>query len=169
MEDPLSLWHTAPKQAALRPARLAPEGVLVRTLWSLISRGTERLVFEGAVPKSEWERMRAPFQDGEFPFPVKYGYAAVGMVEDGPAGLAGAPVFALHPHQSHFRIDPSHLFPLPSGLSPRRAALAANMETALNALWDAGAEDADQPKAQKRHRGEVEKGHENPAPRQGPR
>lgn len=139
MEAPLSLWIAGPRRAELRPAPLAPEGVLVRTLWSLISRGTERLVFEGRVPESERSRMRAPLQEGDFPFPVKYGYAAVGVVEEGPSELVGAHVFALHPHQTHFRLDASQLIPVPQGIPPRRAALAANMETALNALWDAGA------------------------------
>ncbi|QIE57778.1 zinc-binding alcohol dehydrogenase [Pikeienuella piscinae] len=108
-------------------------------MWSLISRGTERLVHEGRVPESEHQRMRAPHQEGNFPFPVKYGYAMVGIVEDGPEALIGRHVFALHPHQSRFRLPADDLVPLPPGLPPRRAALAANMETALNALWDAGA------------------------------
>jgi threonine dehydrogenase-like Zn-dependent dehydrogenase len=83
--------------------------------------------------------MRAPLQDGEFPFPVKYGYCAVGRVESGPRELVGRDVFALHPHQDVFTVDPAWLVPLPDGVPPRRAVLAANMETALNALWDSGA------------------------------
>lgn len=113
--------------------------VAVRAVRSLISRGTERLVFEGRVPEGERARMRAPMQEGDFPFPVKYGYAAVGLVEDGPQSLRGRHVFALHPHQTRFRIPETAAIPVPVGVPPRRAALAANMETALNALWDAGA------------------------------
>lgn len=137
---PLALWRDAPGRAALRPGALGDGPCLVRTKASLISRGTERLVHEGQVPETEWERMRAPFQEGDFPFPVKYGYAAVGEVilDESGAGLEGRKVFALFPHQSHFRLAPQHLVPLPAGVSVRRAALAANMETALNALWDAG-------------------------------
>jgi NADPH:quinone reductase-like Zn-dependent oxidoreductase len=111
----------------------------VRTRFSGISRGTERLVFSGQLPASEWGRMRCPHQEGSFPFPVKYGYAAVGDVTDGPGALLGQTVFALHPHQDFFVIPAAELVPLPNGLSPRRATLAANMETALNALWDSGA------------------------------
>lgn len=114
------------------------EFVTVRTQFSAISRGTERLVMTGKVPESERERMRAPFQKGDFPFPVTYGYAAVGVVEHGPSSLHGRAVFALHPHQDRFQIPASAAHPLPDGLPPRRATLAANMETALNAVWDSG-------------------------------
>lgn len=132
----MALWHDAPRVSTLRPAALG-EGVRVRAAASLISRGTERLVWEGRVPERERDRMRAPFQEGAFPFPVKYGYALAGIAETGD--LAGRPVFALHPHQSIVSLPPSALTPLPTALPLRRACLAANMETALNALWDAGA------------------------------
>lgn len=108
----------------------------VETLFSGLSRGTERLVFEGKVPSSEHERMRAPMQVGAFPFPVRYGYAAVGRIVAGPG--AGQTVFALHPHQSRFRIAAELAVPVPPDVPAGRAILAANMETALNALWDAG-------------------------------
>lgn len=136
---PLALWHVAPRQSELRPARMGTGEVEIRTLWSLISRGTERLVFEGRVPPSEHATMRAPMQEGDLPFPVKYGYAAVGSVENGPSDLIGRHVFALHPHQTRFLLRTDQFIPVPPSISPRRAVLAANMETALNALWDAGA------------------------------
>jgi threonine dehydrogenase-like Zn-dependent dehydrogenase len=141
-----ALWYVAPGEAALREARLPPPGageVLVRTLYSALSRGTERLVFAGRLPPCEWQRMRAPAQEGAFPFPVKYGYAAVGVVEQGPAALRGRAVFALHPHQERFVLPASEVVPLPRGVPPRRAVLAANLETALNAQWDAGVAAAD--------------------------
>lgn len=137
-----ALWHVSPGLAQLRDAAVTspgPDEALVKTLWSAISRGTERLISQGRVPASEYERMRAPLQEGAFPFPVKYGYCAVGTVEAGPADWIGRRVFALHPHQSRFVAPLPLLTPLPNGLDPRRAALAANMETALNALWDSGA------------------------------
>jgi len=121
-----------------------PKAALVATRWSALSRGTERLVFEGRVPQSEWARMRAPYQEGEFPFPVKYGYAAAGIVEDGPQELVGKPVFALHPHQTRFVLPAEALTLVPAGVPLRRAVLAANMETALNAVWDGGAGPGDQ-------------------------
>lgn len=83
--------------------------------------------------------MRAPLQEGTFTFPVKYGYCAVGRVLAGPPDLAGRQVFCLHPHQNYFLAPIDMLHVLPSATAPRRATLAANMETALNALWDAGA------------------------------
>ena len=130
----------------MRTAQLdAPrEGMaLVRTLFSGISRGTERLVLAGAVPEAERARMRAPLQEGELPFPVKYGYCAVGVVDAGPAELHGTTVFCLHPHQDQFIAPVGMLVPVPDGVPARRATLAANMETALNALWDSGAGPAD--------------------------
>ena len=136
------LWYVRPGVAELRPTPLAPPKpgeVRVRTHFSGISRGTERLVFTGQVPESEYDRMRAPLQEGRFPFPVKYGYCATGIVEDGPADMLGRHVFCLHPHQDMFIAPASMLAVLPDGLPPRRATLAANMETALNALWDSGA------------------------------
>jgi len=110
----------------------------VRMMWSGISRGTERLVFEGRIPPSEYERMRAPHQEGNFPFPVRYGYSAVGRVEEGPPEVAGKAVFCLFPHQDLFEVATPALSILPDDLPPRRAVLAANMETALNAIWDSG-------------------------------
>jgi threonine dehydrogenase-like Zn-dependent dehydrogenase len=141
-----ALWYTAPRECSLNEQVLPPrdaEDCLVATLWSGISRGTERLVFEGRVPVSEHERMRAPFQEGNFPFPVKYGYCAVGRVEEGPMEMIGRQVFCLHPHQDHFVAPACALSPLPNDVPPRRAILTANMETALNAHWDAASGPAD--------------------------
>ena len=137
-----ALWYEAPGLVSLRPVRRPqPErgGAVIRTLWSGLSRGTERLVFRGRIPASEYERMRAPMQEGDFPFPVKYGYCAVGMVEEGPPEWMGLTVFALHPHQTVFAAPLSALTEVPAHIPARRAILAANMETALNALWDSGA------------------------------
>src|ERR1700683_363134 len=121
----------------------APDQILVRALYSAISRGTERLVLAGRIPETEFERMRAPFMGGAFPFPVKYGYSAVGRVECGPAELRGRIGFSLHPHPSASILPADAVVPLPEGLPPARAVLAANMETALNAMWDAAPAAAD--------------------------
>jgi threonine dehydrogenase-like Zn-dependent dehydrogenase len=118
--------------------------VIVRTEFSGVSRGTERLVLSGSVGPSEWERMRAPLQAGALPFPVKYGYCAAGIVERGPDRLIGRRVFVLHPHQDVFAAPVSMAVPVPDDVPARRATLAANMETALNALWDSAAGPADQ-------------------------
>jgi len=139
-EQSQALWTVGPGEAELRPAALAPvvEGQLrVRALLSGISRGTEGLVFQGRVPPSEWARMRCPHQEGEFPFPVKYGYAMVGEVEAGHADMVGKRVFALHPHQSRFNLPIDAAIPIPDAIPTERAVLAPQMETALNATWDA--------------------------------
>ena len=137
--DAQALWITGPGRMALQRETLAPPGpeeVLIRTCHSGVSRGTESLVARGAVPDSEHRRMRCPHQAGDFPFPVKYGYALVGIVEAGPADLLNRPVFALHPHQDRVVLPIAAVRPLPDGLPLRRAVLAANMETALNVVWD---------------------------------
>lgn len=133
-------WIAEPGLAEIRTETLpllADGEVRVRTLHTAVSRGTEGLVFRGEVPASEWQRMRAPFQVGDFPGPVKYGYANVGVVEAGPRALVGRPVFCLYPHQTRYQVDAQAVLPLPDGVPAARAVLAAQMETALNALWDA--------------------------------
>jgi 2-desacetyl-2-hydroxyethyl bacteriochlorophyllide A dehydrogenase len=113
------------------------DDVVVRALYSGISRGTEALVFKGRVPESEHQRMRAPFQVGDFPAPVKYGYASIGVVEDGPGELRDRAVFALYPHQTRYVVAADAVHPLPDDVPPQRAVLAANLETAVNGVWDA--------------------------------
>ncbi len=135
-----SFWIEGPDRGVIRRQCLptpAADEARVRTLFSGISRGTESLVFRGRVPESQYLAMRAPFQEGAFPGPVKYGYMAVGEVEDGPGELLGRSVFCLHPHQDRFVVPAAALRPLPDGLPAERAILAANMETAVNGLWDA--------------------------------
>lgn len=140
MTRALALWCVAPQSVEIRAAEVG-EGVLVESMFSGISRGTERLVFDGRVPPSEHSRMRSPAQEGDFSFPVKYGYSAVGRALEGE--FAGREVFTLHPHQTQFRTPADMLHPLPHGLPAERAVLAANMETALNILWDSGASAGD--------------------------
>jgi threonine dehydrogenase-like Zn-dependent dehydrogenase len=138
--DSRAFWVTGPNQGEIRDEKLPPlpDGwVRVRTCFSGISRGTEGLVYRGEVPSSEHQRMRAPFQGGDLPAPVKYGYINVGEVEFGPAELVGRMVFCLYPHQTRWQLPADAVHPLPEHLPPGRAVLAANLETAINALWDA--------------------------------
>lgn len=139
-DEAVAYWLMRPGQGVLRAETLAPlaaDQVEVRSLFSGVSRGTEALVFRGEIPESEYDRMRAPFQAGRFPGPVKYGYISVGRVEAGsPASLIGQEVFCLHPHQDRYRVPASAVHPLPPGVPARRAILAAQMETAINGLWD---------------------------------
>ena len=137
-------WISAPGHGEIVRAELQPrrkDDVLVRTVYSAISRGTESLVFGGEVPPSQYEAMRAPFQEGDFPGPVKYGYTSVGRVEDGPDSpahdLTGRLVFCLYPHQDLYCVPAAAVTPVPDEVPAGRAVLAANMETAVNVLWDA--------------------------------
>lgn len=134
-----AFWIAAPGAGEIRPEPLRhpePGDVMVRAVYSGISRGTEALVFRGEVPASEAARMRAPFQAGDFPAPVKYGYISVGVVETGPATLAGRTVFCLHPHQTRYVVPADAVHVLPDDVPAARAVLAANMETAINGVWD---------------------------------
>ena len=130
-----AFWVVAPGRGEIRESEARPAGpgeIAVRTRVSAVSRGTESLVFRGRVPESQYDDMRCPFQEGQFPAPVKYGYATVGETE------SGGRVFCLHPHQDRYRVPLEATVPVPDAVPDRRAALAANMETAVNALWDAG-------------------------------
>jgi NADPH:quinone reductase-like Zn-dependent oxidoreductase len=145
-----ALWYVGPNRAEIRDEALAfgsgevaPGEVQIQALYGGVSRGTERLVFTGRVPASEYARMRAPFMAGDFPFPVKYGYATVGRIMAGPDALIGRTAFALYPHQTAFTLPADRVALLPADVPASRGVLAANMETALNALWDAAPGPAD--------------------------
>jgi NADPH:quinone reductase-like Zn-dependent oxidoreductase len=138
--DARAFWLRAPGYGEIRPVTLPEPGredVMVRTLRSGVSRGTETLVFRGGVPPDQYDAMRAPFQEGDFPGPVKYGYLNVGAVEQGPAELLGRTVFCLYPHQTAYVVPASAVTVVPDGVPPARAVLAGTVETAVNALWDA--------------------------------
>ncbi len=139
-EEALAFWIREPGLGEIRPVSLPPRGaddVLVRTLRSGISRGTETLVFRGGVPARQQTAMRAPFQDGDFPGPVKYGYLNVGVVEHGPPSLTGRTVFCLYPHQTSYVVPARSVVIVPDDVPADRAVLAGTVETAVNALWDA--------------------------------
>jgi threonine dehydrogenase-like Zn-dependent dehydrogenase len=138
--DAHAFWLRAPGQGEIRPAVLpepGPGDVLVRALRSGVSRGTETLVFRGGVPADQYAAMRAPFQEGDFPGPVKYGYLSVGAVEEGPPELRGRTVFCLYPHQTAYVVPAGAVTVVPEDVPPARAVLAGTVETAVNALWDA--------------------------------
>jgi threonine dehydrogenase-like Zn-dependent dehydrogenase len=135
-----AFWLVTPGRGEIRTQPLPAPGateVLIRARASAISRGTESLVFSGRVPPSEYRTMRCPFQEGDFPAPVKYGYASAGIVEAGPDALRGRRVFCLYPHQDRYVVPADAVVLVPETVPDERAALAANMETALNAMWDA--------------------------------
>ena len=141
MVDARAFWIVEPGRGEIRGATLADPGpgeVRVRTLRSGISRGTDALVFRGGVPAHLRDTMRAPYQDGDFPGPVKYGYLNVGVVEEGPVALHGQRVFSLFPHQTRYVVPATAVLPVPDDVPTDRAVLAGTVETALNALWDAG-------------------------------
>src|SRR5207237_4520253 len=129
-----AFWIAAPGRGEIREERLrvpSSDDVVVRAMYSGISRGTEALVFQGRVPPSEYQRMRAPFQAGEFPSPIKYGYASVGRIERGPRELKDRTVFVLYPHQTRYVVPAQSVHVLPDDVPPERAVLTANLETAI--------------------------------------
>jgi threonine dehydrogenase-like Zn-dependent dehydrogenase len=139
-DDAHAFWLRAPGCGEIRPVRLpvpGPDDVLVRTLRSGVSRGTEAIVFRGGVPPAQYAAMRAPFQEGDFPGPLKYGYLNVGAVEQGPPALRGRTVFCLYPHQTAYVVPATAVTVVPEDVPPARAVLAGTVETAVNALWDA--------------------------------
>ncbi|MEZ0577677.1 3-hydroxyacyl-CoA dehydrogenase NAD-binding domain-containing protein [Nocardioides sp. MH1] len=141
MLEAQAFWVTGPGHGEIRPVALPAPGpgeVLVRTLRTGISRGTETLVFRGGVPADQRRAMRAPFQEGDLPEPVKYGYLNVGIVEQGPPDLEGRRVFCLFPHQTAYVVPADAVVPVPDAVPTGRAVLAGTVETAVNALWDAG-------------------------------
>jgi NADPH:quinone reductase-like Zn-dependent oxidoreductase len=138
--DAHAFWVREAWRGEIRPAVLpepADGDVVVRTLRSGVSRGTETLVFRGGVPAGQHAAMRAPFQEGDFPGPVKYGYLNVGAVEHGPPKLRGRTVFCLYPHQTTYVVPAGAVTVVPDDVPPERAVLAGTVETAINALWDA--------------------------------
>ncbi|GAA0581762.1 zinc-binding alcohol dehydrogenase [Paractinoplanes ferrugineus] len=138
--DARAFWLAAPGNGEIRPEQVpapAADEVLVRTLHTGVSRGTETLVFTGRVPASQRAEMRAPYQVGDFPAPVKYGYLNVGVVEQGPDDLLGRTIFSLYPHQTRYVVPVSAVTVVPDGVPAHRAVLAGTVETAVNALWDA--------------------------------
>jgi threonine dehydrogenase-like Zn-dependent dehydrogenase len=135
-----AFWLRSPDQGEIRTVPLpepGPDEVLVRTVYTGVSRGTETLVFQGRVPPSQYAAMRAPFQEGDFPGPVKYGYLNVGVIEAGAPDLLGRTVFCLYPHQTHYVVPARAVVPVPEGVPLARAVLAGTVETAVNAMWDA--------------------------------
>ncbi|MEU4040996.1 zinc-binding alcohol dehydrogenase [Streptomyces antibioticus] len=135
-----AFWLSSPGQGEIRDVVLpdpAEGEVVVRSLYSGVSRGTETLVFRGGVPENQHAVMRAPFQEGDFPAPVKYGYLNVGLVEEGPDDLVGRTVFCLYPHQTRYVVPATAVTPVPDTVPAARAVLAGTVETAVNALWDA--------------------------------
>jgi NADPH:quinone reductase-like Zn-dependent oxidoreductase len=140
VHDAHAFWLSAPGRGEIRPVTLrepGPDEVLVRTIVSGVSRGSETLVFGGHVPPDQYATMRAPFQDGDFPGPVKYGYLNVGVVERGPAELRGRTVFCLYPHQTVYIVPAGAVTIVPESVPPARAVLTGTVETAVNVLWDA--------------------------------
>ncbi len=138
-----ALWSSGQHTAALQSDPLAspePGQVLVMALHSAISRGTESLVYAGGVPESVGDSMRAPFQQGNFAGPVKYGYLSVGVVtavgDDHDRHLLARRVFCLYPHQDRYVVPREALTLVPDGVPSARAALAGVLEVAINVIWD---------------------------------
>ena len=153
-----AFWIAAPGRGEIRAEPLPPpsaDDVVVRALYSGISRGTEALVFQGRVPASEYERMRAPFQAGEFPAPVKYGYASVGGSSAARATCRAATSSCSIRTRRATSCPARSVHVLPGRVPPQRAVLAANLETAINGLWDARPHDRRSHRGRRRRHGRL--------------
>ncbi len=138
-----ALYFTAPRKVAVRRETLARPAfgqVLVQTVLSAISPGTEGLIYRGQAPQDLVRDETIAALAGDFSFPLKYGYAVVGKVVSLGRGVSpdwqGRPVFAFHPHESHFLATPDELLPLPPDLAPEDAVFFPNMETAITFMLD---------------------------------
>ncbi len=142
MKKRQTVFFTAPGQVEIRreplPAPAAGQ-LLVETVVSAISSGTEMLVYRGQFPKMEVDTTIAGLAR-EFAYPLAYGYAAVGRVKElgkqVDRSWLGHLVFSFQPHTSHFLATPEAVFPVPEGFSPEAAAFLPNMETAVNLVQD---------------------------------
>ena len=130
------------KKKLLRPSN-KPNTLIIKTLYSGISKGTEKLVSSGFVGKDQYKIMKSPFQEGTFSFPIKYGYINVGKVINGPKKLLHKNTFALYPHQDLFEINSKEVQILNESNNPKKYLLTANMETAINIFWDTQASNKD--------------------------
>ena len=110
--------------------------LVVKTLFSGISYGTEKLVYSGKVPKSQKNLMKCPHQEGDFGNDIKYGYINVGRVIDGDKSYLGSNIFSLYPHQDYYKIDRNEVLVIPKKIPLTRCLLIPNLETAINAIWD---------------------------------
>ena len=132
-------WHTGPDQSTIIEKETATPGgstLLIKSMYSLVSTGTERIIATGKVPAEVQQFMTVPYMEGNFNFPVKYGYSLVGEVISGDEDLKGKLVHLMHPHQDLVMANSADIFPVPEGIPPQRAVFASNMETALNVVWD---------------------------------
>lgn len=138
-ESSRQYWTEAAHTGALREVPVpqpAPGELLIETLHSGISRGTESLVHRGEVPAAITELMQAPFQLGALPFPVSHGYLNVGVVRQGRSELIGQTVFTLAGHREHVVVPEAAAHVLPEGCPPQRALFAGIGEVGLNGLWE---------------------------------
>lgn len=136
-----ALWHLSDSSSVIKATKLPAENsnsCIVKTAYSLISTGTERLVSLGLVPESLHSQMKVPYMQGKFSFPLTYGYSMVGRVISEQSTLFGKLVHFMHPHQDICHVEASSLFEIPENIPATRAGLASNVETALNAIWDSG-------------------------------
>ena len=135
-----SLWLKSENKPFIKKKILSykknSKTVLVKTLYSGISKGTERLVASGNISKDQFDIMKSPFQEGSFSFPIKYGYINVGKIVEGPKKYLNKNTFCLYPHQSLFKIDINNVNILKGNGDIRKYLLTANMETAINIFWD---------------------------------
>ena len=134
-----ALWHLNTEKSIIKPGhlpRINSNQVLIESRYSLISAGTEKSIAQGFISEKHQPFMQVPYMDGSFSLPIKYGYSVVGKVISEGKYLDRR-VHLMHPHQSLIVADIGNVYFISDQLYYSKAALLSNMETIVNAIWDA--------------------------------
>jgi threonine dehydrogenase-like Zn-dependent dehydrogenase len=133
-----ALWHLTKSKSILKEVELnISYDTIIQSSYSLISAGTEKLVATGLVPEKLHETMKVPYMEGALGLPVKYGYSVTGRIVSSGIFEKDALVHIMHPHQDLICADAKNCTLIPAFIPLKRATLVANMETVVNAIWDA--------------------------------
>ncbi|MFY0601906.1 MAG: zinc-binding alcohol dehydrogenase [Cyclobacteriaceae bacterium] len=141
----IELWHNKKKSWLVESDSVLkePGNLVIESLYSFVSQGTECLVISESLSPILSSKMRVPFMKGDFHSDFTYGYSTVGHVLEGPEHLKNKNVHLMHPHQNLLIAQAEDVFVLPEMMDPKLGTLASNMETAVNAIWDAQIEVGD--------------------------
>ncbi|MEM1137565.1 MAG: zinc-binding alcohol dehydrogenase [Bacteroidota bacterium] len=139
------LWHNLSHSWLVEKnlTQVTENEVAIESMYSLVSLGTERTITTQLLTKEIAARMVVPYMRGTFQNEFTYGYSLVGRIIDGEKDLIGKVIHVMHPHQNYAVVKTQDIFFIPEQMNPKLATLVSNMETAVNAIWDANVEIGD--------------------------